>query len=106
MNGKVKDEISIEYYSMIFNFILNLCERLVKFHFCPHGYRVKIWPVQFSSLNCKSAILSELMINIDSFSECFYLFEGHFPSLSVLSIGVKQIKYTSWSRKNTVNIWF
>jgi hypothetical protein len=104
MNDKLTDETSIEYYSIIFDFILNLCERLTKFHFCPYNYRLKIWPVQFSSMNCKSAILSELKIEIDSFSECLYLFDGHFPSLSILIINVKQIKYTSRIRKNTVNI--
>jgi hypothetical protein len=104
MNDKVTDETSIEHYSMIFHFILNLCERLIKFHFCVYNHRAKIWPVQFSLMNCKSAVLSELKININSFDECLYLFDGHFPSLSILTISVKLIRYSSRIRKNTVNI--
>jgi hypothetical protein len=106
MNDKLTDETSsIEYYSMIFYFILNLCQRLTNFHFCSSNYRVKSRPVQFSLMNCKSTILNELKIEINSFDECLYLFDGHFPSLSILIISVEKIKSsTSKIRKNTVNI--
>ena len=105
MNDKLTDETSIEYYSILFDFIQNLCERLTKFHFCSDNSRAKIWPGQFSLHNSKSAISSELKIEINSFRECLYLFYGHFPSLSILILSVKQIKYTSRiRRKNTVNI--
>jgi hypothetical protein len=105
MDDKSTDEFSsIEYYSTVFNFILNLCQRLIKFHFCPYDYSLKTWSVQFSLMNCKSEILSELNVSVNSFDECLYLFNGHFPSLSVLIIRVKEIQYTSLIRRNTVNI--
>jgi hypothetical protein len=105
MDNKSTDKFSsIEYYSTIFHLILNLCQRLIKFNFCPYDYRLQTWPVQFSSMNCKSIILSELNVSVNSFDECLYLFDGHFPSLSVLIIRVKEIKYTSLIERNTVNI--
>ena len=104
MNDKVTDGTSSEYNSFIFNLILNFCTRLIKFHFRPYDRRAKIWPIQFSSLNCKSAILSELKIDIYSFDECLYLFDGHFPSLSILIINVKRIGYASRIGEKTVNI--
>lgn len=105
MNDTLTDGTSIEYYSTIFDFILNLCERLTKLQFCVYDSRANIWPVRFSLHNCQSAILSQLKIEINSFRQCLYLFDGHFPSLSILILSVKQINYTSWRRrKNTVNI--
>ena len=102
---KFTDQLtSIEIYSMMFSFILNFCERLTKFHFFPCNYRLQLCPVQFSSMNCKSAILNDLNITVNSFDECLYLFEGHFPSLSRLTIHVKEIGYATLNGENTVNI--
>jgi hypothetical protein len=106
INDKPTDEKSIEYFSVMFSLILNLCRRLSKFHFCPYYYRSKTHRVYFSSTNCKSATLTELKVYVNSFNECLYLFDEHFPSLSTLIINVKEIKETSRTRKNTVKAFF
>jgi hypothetical protein len=106
INDKPTDERCITYFSVMFDLLLQLCRRLIKFHFCPYSYRSKKRHVYFSSLNCKSAILTELNVAINCFDECLYLFDGHFPSLSTLILNVKEIKETSQTRKNTVNAIF
>jgi hypothetical protein len=63
-------------------------------------------PVCFSVMNCRSAILTELRVNINCFDECLYLFDGYVPSLSTLNISVKEIRETSRTRNNKVNTIF
>lgn len=106
MNDKLTNDKSIEYFSIIFCFILKFCRRLTKFHFCSGYYRSETRAVQLSVKNCKSANLVELKVDVDSFDECLYLFDGHFPSLATLILNVKQIKHTSQRKTSTVNIIF
>ena len=103
MNDKSENDKSIEYFSLIFDFILRFCRRLTKLDFCSYNYRSNIRAVQFSSRHCQSTNLVELKVNIDSFDECLYLFDGHFPFLSTLILNVKQIENTSQTKKSTVS---
>lgn len=103
INEKSTDERRIEHFSVMVYLILELCQRLNKFHFCSLNYRSKKRPIYFSSLDCKSAILTELKVDINCFDECLYLFDGHFPSLSTIVLNVKQIRETSSKRNKTVN---
>ena len=104
MNDKSTNDKCIKYFSVIFHLLLKFCRRLTKLHFCPYHYRSNIRAIQFSLKNCESANLIELKAYIDSFEECLYLFDGHFPSLSTVDLHVKQIQHTSQTRKSTVNI--
>ncbi len=100
------DESHTEYYSLVFHLILEWCQRLNKLHFCSYYYRWENRPVYFSSFNCKSTILTELKVNINCFDECLYLFDGHFPSLSILILNVEKIGETSRTKTNTVSTIF
>ena len=106
INDKLTDERPIEHFSVMFCLILKLCQRLEKFHFCQFHYRSEKRPIYFSPLDCKSAILTELKVNINCFDECLYLFDGHFSSLSTVILNVRIIRETSQTRKKTVSRTF
>ena len=84
-----------DYLSLMFAVALYLCHRLVKFHFCAYSHRVTRRFVRLSSWNTRSSTLTELMIEVNSFDECLYLFDRDFPSLSTLTRDVDEITQTS-----------
>ena len=96
-------ESSTEYNSKLFHSILQSCPRLTKLHFCP-GTFSWVHMVEFSRLNCQSALLTDLSVYTTSFGECAYLFDGHFPSLSTVTIVVQEIGCTAGCRVKAVSI--
>ena len=103
MDNTCADESSTEFYSTVFHSLLKSCQRLTKFHFCASDYGSRCCPVEFSPMNCQSAILTNLNVHTTSFHECLYLFDGHFPSLSTVTITVGHIGDTRWKRKEAVS---
>ena len=98
-----KDDSSTEYDSTLFESILKSCQRLTKLHFCS-GYGSRCHWVEFSRLNYQSALLTDLKVYTTSFGECLYLLDGHFPSLSTVTIVVKDIGRTPRNREKAVSI--
>ena len=106
LNDNCTDEWSTKNSSALFHWILQSCPRLSKFHFCSSDYVRKCRRVEFSSLNCQSARLTDLKVITTSFRECLYLFDGHFPSLQAVTIYVDQIGPTRWEREECGNYHF
>ena len=103
LSAKRRGDSSPEYSSTLFASILQSCQRLTKLHFCS-GSGSQVYWVEFSRLNCQSALLTDLSVYTTSFGECAYLFDGHFPSLSTVTIVVQEIGRTAGCRVKAVSI--
>ena len=107
LNVHLVDKTANENHELnLFELILSLFEYLVEFTFRQsilfENENENLIISQFSSTTCFS--LTKLNIDLNTFEECLFIFDGLFPSLSHCSIYVDQIfSSTSSSIDNRVS---
>jgi hypothetical protein len=87
----------------LLEFILSLSKCLIDFTF-HHSIQFEdrnLSITQFSSTICSS--LTKLNIELNTFEECLFLFDGRFPSLSHCLVYINKIFSTSSSIDNRVS---
>ncbi|CAF0811928.1 unnamed protein product [Adineta ricciae] len=94
-------EPSSEALWLILTSVVSLCKQLKKLSIGQFDYRTTICTFDFSSTNFKSSILTQLIINLESFNDCLYLLDGRFRCLSTLIVNIDIISSTSETIDNT-----
>jgi hypothetical protein len=92
-------------WSIIFQLIVSLCERLIDLNFCQStNQKIPITILELLSTNRIYPTLTKLKINVRYLGDCLYLLDDHFDCLSTLIIYVVNISFGFSSSKNVVCI--
>ena len=92
----------------MFVLILSLCKKLIDLNFCDLYFERKHWNhiSHLTDTSLKSSTLTKLKINLETFTECLFLLNGNFESLTTLILHVELIYHPIRHLDNTVCIRF
>jgi len=99
---------SIKITSKIFVLILSLCKKLIDLNFCDLFFERKHWNSlsHLTETSLMSSTLTKLKISLQTFTECLFLLDANFESLTTLIVHVELIYYSIRHINNTVCIQF